>query len=293
MRRTLVATSSQTPMGRYSGIEWTHHTFNPWWGCTKVSPACAHCYAESWSKRVGLALWGEESPRRFFADAHWKQPLLWDKAAASDGDRHRVFAASMADVFEDRVDLVAPRERLWELIAGTPNLDWLLLTKRPELVAGLVPWVQWPHNVWLGVTAENQRLLDQRLTHLGRLPAVVRFLSCEPLLGSLDVTRHARSIDWVITGGETGGRSRPTHPKWFGSLRDQCLAEGIPFHFKQWGDWHPDLEGSTSKVVTWKGAPARLQRVGKRVAGRLLEGRTWDGLPQPRPSLAALRSATA
>ena len=268
-------------MGRFSGIEWTHHTFNPWWGCSKVSPACAHCYAEAWAKRVGMALWGEESPRRFFGDQHWKQPVLWDRAAAAAGERHRVFAASMADVFEDRLDLVPHRARLFELIQATPNLDWLLLTKRPELILGLVPWRSWPANVWVGVTAENQRLLDQRISHLSRISAVVRFLSCEPLLGPLSVVEHSRSIDWVITGGETGHRSRPTHPSWFHSLRDQCIAVGIAFHFKQWGDWHPEIEGPTSKAIISRGEKAKLQRVGKRLAGRILEGRTWDGLPTP------------
>lgn len=269
-------------MGRFSGIEWTHHTFNPWWGCSKVSPACAHCYAEAWAKRVGMALWGEESPRRFFGDKHWKEPILWDRAAAEVGERHRVFTASMADVFEDRADLVEPRARLFELIAATPNLDWLLLTKRPELILGLVPCPSWPANVWVGVTAENQKLLDQRIGHLARVPSVVRFLSCEPLLGPLSIATHASTIDWVITGGETGGRARPTHPGWFASLRDQCVANGIPFHFKQWGDWHPEMAGKVKATVSWKGDRVPVTRVGKRTAGRILDQRTWDGLPRPR-----------
>src|SRR5258708_7584279 len=117
-------------MGKNSHIEWTHHTFNPWWGCTKVSPACDNCYAEAWAKRVGNDVWGSKAPRRFFSDSHWKEPLKWQAQAAEEEERARVFCASMADVFEARPELDAPRARLWKLIESTPNLDWLLLTKR-------------------------------------------------------------------------------------------------------------------------------------------------------------------
>lgn len=120
-------------MARNSPIEWTHHTFNPWWGCAKVSPACAHCYAEKWARRVGLSLWGEEVPRRFFGDRHWREPIVWNAEAQRAGCKRRVFCASMADVFEPRKELEPWRLRLWSLIECTPWLDWLLLTKRPEL----------------------------------------------------------------------------------------------------------------------------------------------------------------
>src|SRR4051812_16427350 len=148
-------------MGMNSKIEWTHHTFNPWWGCVRISPACKHCYAETWAKRVGMnELWGKEAPRRFFTDAHWKEPLKWNREAMLAGERRRVFCASMADVFEDRADLNQTRERLWGLIEATPHLDWLLLTKRIRHVRKLSPWKgKWPSNIWLGTSTENQNWL--------------------------------------------------------------------------------------------------------------------------------------
>src|SRR5688500_18924379 len=122
-------------MGKNSKIEWTNHTFNPWWGCTRVSAACKHCYAEAWAKRVGKKVWGPKAPRRFFGDAHWAGPLKWNREAEEGGIRARVFCASMADVFEARKDLQEPRAQLWKLIEKTPHLDWLLLTKRPHKIA--------------------------------------------------------------------------------------------------------------------------------------------------------------
>jgi len=127
-------------MGKNSRIEWTNHTFNPWWGCTKVSAARKNCYAEAWSKRVGQSVWGPNANRRFFGDKHWAEPIKWHSEALAAGQRRRVFCASMADVFEDRRDLDEWREKLWALIDATPQLDWLLLTKRPEMVRRLVPW---------------------------------------------------------------------------------------------------------------------------------------------------------
>lgn len=144
-------------MSEHSSIEWTDHTFNPWWGCARVSPACEHCYAETFSKRLGQKIWGVRAERRFFGDPHWREPLKWDRRAAKIGERHRVFCGSMCDIFEDRRDLDVHRERLWRLMAETPNLDWLLLTKRPENVALMAPWREpWPFNVWLGTTVEDQ-----------------------------------------------------------------------------------------------------------------------------------------
>ncbi len=261
-------------MGRDSRIEWTDHTFNPWWGCTKVSAACTNCYAEAWAKRVGAKVWGAKTGRRFFGVNHWREPLRWNLDAASTGDRHRVFCASMADVFEDRRELDAWRDRLAELIHATPNLDWLLLTKRPNKVASLAPWrATWPANVWLGTTVESQAWAEKRLPFLAAIPARVRFVSCEPLLGELDLRPWLRTtIQWVIAGGESGPRARAPDPEWFRTLRDQCLESRVPFHFKQWGDWAPSTgwtgDGSTD-----------MARVGKKKAGRTLDGRTWDQLP--------------
>jgi protein gp37 len=276
-------------VGKDSKIEWTHHTFNPWWGCVKVSPACKHCYAEKWAKRVGLDVWGRAAPRRFFSDAHWREPFKWNREAAEAGERRRVFCASMADVFEARGDLDAWRERLWPLIEATPNLNWLLLTKRPEYVGECVPWgKRWPHNVWLGTTVENQRWAEERLPLLLEYPAAVRFASCEPLLGALDLRRWLRlaprRLDWVIAGGESGHKARPMHPAWARGLRDQCVRVGVSFHFKQWGQWRPDagvdVKGRLRTVVKHDGESTVMVKVGKHAAGRVLDGVTWDDFPK-------------
>lgn len=272
-------------MAKDSKIEWTHHTFNPWWGCAKVSPACQHCYAEAWAKRVGSAVWGQSAQRRFFGENHWKEPLRWNREAEQDGVRRRVFCASMADVFERRAELHEWRNRLWKIIEQTPSLDWLLLTKRPQNVMAMVPWNdQWPENVWLGSTAENQTWADKRVPIMLQIPARVRFLSCEPLLGSLDLARYlskdpAKSIHWIIAGGESGPHSRPMNPEWVRSLRNQCQQAGTAFHFKQWGHWVPEelLTEHQRKVITLDGH--RLAAAGKGKAGRILDGRTWDELP--------------
>lgn len=287
-------------MAKNSSIEWTHHTFNPWWGCVRVSPACKNCYAETWARRLGLELWGPRSPRRFFGDEHWREPLKWNREAERDGERRRVFCASMADVFEARPELNAWRERLWALVAETPWLDWLLLTKRPERVDRHVPWASaWPGNVWLGTTAENQHWADKRVPELLRHPAAVLFISAEPLLGFIDLSRYlrapgkaARSLDWVIAGGESGPRSRPMNPDWARDLRDQCAASGAKFHFKQWGHWSPeslgvDREHRRVEVLGRDGQPVVLVRIGKKASGRLLDGTTWDELPAPRAAASA------
>lgn len=276
-------------MAKNSHIEWTHHTFNPWWGCKKVSPACDNCYAELWAKRMGHQLWGTEAPRRFFSDAHWREPLIWNEEARITHRRERVFCASMADVFERRADLNAERTRLWQLIEATPNLDWLLLTKRPQHVERLVPWrSNWPANVWLGTSVENQMLAEKRLPFLLRNAAAVRFLSCEPLLGPLDLRpwfnrREFHPIDWIIAGGESGGHSRPMHPDWVIGLLNQCGEFNVPFHFKQWGNWIPaELidETVSARLLEFRNErPVNMARVGKKLAGRILEGMTWDGVP--------------
>lgn len=261
----------ETTMARDSKIEWTHHTFNPWWGCQKVSPACKHCYAEAWSKRVGHAVWGVKAPRRFFGARHWSQPERWNQQAADEGVRRRVFCASMADVFEVRAELDPWRSRLWGLIENTPHLDWLLLTKRPEEVAGLIPWSKWPHNVWLGTTVEDPKWARLRLPHLLKVNPVVRFLSCEPLLAQVDLRPWLPQLDWVIVGGESGRKARPMSPAWAIDMRDQCTVAGVPFFFKQWGEW--SIDKGTDMV-----------RLGKKASGRWLDGRTWDQVPQPSVS---------
>ena len=195
----------------------------------------------------------------------------------------------MADVFENRPELDEPRKRLWNLIAQTSALDWLLLTKRPERVQKCVPWRDtWPRNVWIGTTAENQRWATKRIPVLLALPARVRFLSCEPLLGPLDITpwlMGSRRIDWVIAGGESGQKARPMNPDWARSLRDQCARNEVPFHFKQWGHWRPDNRSAARgrrRITLYdpNGSNVILVRLGKKASGRDLDGRTWDGLPE-------------
>lgn len=275
-------------MGEYSKIEWTTHTFNPWWGCVKVSEACKHCYAESWAKRVGQKVWGIDTKRRTFGDAHWNQPITWNTAAAKAKDRPRVFCASMADVFEEREELDPLRARLWQLIEATPNLDWLLLTKRPQAIARKAGWSRdWPENVWLGATVELQKRADEALPYLAEIPAKVRFISAEPLLGPLDLRRWlGETIDWVITGGESGPKARPASPAWFRELLLQCTQAEVAFHFKQWGDWAPgisaNLPGVKQARITSATDGTQMMRVGKKVAGRLLDGAQWDELPKVR-----------
>lgn len=280
-------------MAKDSRIEWTQHTFNPWWGCTRVSPGCKYCYAETWAKRIGQDVWGPKAGRRELTDGYWRQPLAWNKEAVGAKERPRVFCASMADVFEDRRELDSKRERLWDVIQATPNLDWLLLTKRPQNVERLAPWKNaWPRNVWLGSTAENQLWLEKRLPFLLSHQARVRFLSCEPLLGPIDLTAafaatgSAGGLHWIIGGGESGHHARSMHPEWIASLRDQCVEKGIRFHFKQWGNWRPvslrQVNGYRSKTVRLSnGESVMLANMGKKEAGRRLQGRTWDQFPSP------------
>jgi protein gp37 len=273
-------------MAKDSRIEWTHHTFNPWWGCVKVSPACRHCYAESWARRFGMDLWERTGPRRGVSDEYWRQPARWNKEAERSGERRRVFCASMADLFEGRADLHQWRQKLWPVIEETPYLDWLLLTKRPQNVHRLVPWTNaWPANVWLGTTAENQKYADSRIPKLLAAKARVHFISAEPLLGSLTLKKWS-GIDWVIAGGESGHSARPTDPEWVRNLRDECKQSNIAFHFKQWGHWSPSVPQGVSARQQLRSPSstkfsAMLYAVGKTAAGRVLDGRTWDEFPRP------------
>jgi len=255
---TIEWTATVAPDGRVlPGYSW-----NPWLGCTKVSPACDHCYAESWAKRTGQAhLWNGE--RRRTSEANWRQPIKWNRETEKSGIRRKVFCASLADVFDNQ----APEEwraDMWATITITPNLDWLLLTKRPQNIAKMLPimWGDgWP-NVWLGTTAEDQKNLADRAWALSQIPAVVRFLSCEPLLESLNFVATNRwgtkwnvltgriiqsdsmvaqtgAFHWVIGGGESGPNARPMHPDWARSIRDQCAAADVPYFHKQNGEWAP------------------------------------------------------
>lgn len=274
-------------MGADTGIEWCDHTFNPWTGCQRVSPGCDHCYAAALAKRAPdtFGSWEPGAARKRTSDAYWRQPKRWNAAAAAAGVRRRVFCASMADVFDNRAP-VQWRDDLWWLIQQTPALDWLLLTKRPQSIPHMLPpdWgaTGWP-NVWLGTTAENQAEANRRIPHLLGVPARVRFLSCEPLLGpvnlrAIDVdgdsevlplgaawldrlepgeTEDTR-IDWVIAGGESGTGARPMHRDWVRSLRDQCAAAAVPFFFKQWGEWLPGTQYTAAHIDRDPGVYSRF-----------------------------------
>jgi protein gp37 len=227
-------------MGEVTGISWTDHTFNPWIGCTKVSAACDHCYAEQGSKRLasqhGLQLW--EGDRYFTGASYWQQPARWNRAAARDGVQRRVFCASYADVFEDRPGLDEKRAALWSVIASTQNLTWQLLTKRPENIRAMVParWLSFsPRNVWYGTTAETQEWLDKRAPILLDVPAAAHFLSVEPQLECVSLRGFRPS--WCITGGESGPHARPYNIAWARSLIRECRANGYTAPFvKQMGD---------------------------------------------------------
>lgn len=195
-------------MGKNSSIGWADNTFNPWWGCTKVSRACDGCYAEAFAKRTGFKVWGPKAERRFFGEKHWHEPRVWNARAALAGEQEKVFCASMADVFEDRGDVAIERERLFHLIEQTPYLIWQLLTKRPENMIAMAPqrWrAEWPANIWAGTTTENQDTFDERWEHLRQVPAAIRFVSIEPMIGAVDVRLGgAGELHQAIFGGESG-----------------------------------------------------------------------------------------
>ena len=267
-------------MSATTSIAWTHHTFNPWWGCRKVSPGCANCYAEALDKRFGGGNWS--GGHRFFGASHWEEPLEWNRLARKRGERCRVFCASMADVFEcgdiRGALLDSEREKLFHLIERTPSLDWLLLTKRPHNVLRMVPWGHeahtWPSNVWIGTSVEDQKRADERIPELLQIPARIRFLSVEPLLGPVNLepflmcsacggggyvgggsdmegenvdpgypcecteegTRPPTPpISWVIVGGESGRGARPCRVEWIRSVVRQCKDSDVPCFVKQLG----------------------------------------------------------
>ena len=401
-------------MSENSKIEWTDHTFNPWIGCTKVSPGCAHCYAETLdrnrysktldggSKEKPVSHWGPGAARHRTSEATWEVVRRWNAEAARcrvwddavwrrAGDtataltdngncvamgmkrevtnaewfglgtsayRPRVFSASLADWLDEEVPIEWLADFL-DVVRVTTNLQWLLLTKRPQnwnrrlvqvmkhledrgagpyhaLFEWILGWISSraigapPENVAIGTTVEDQIRANERIPELLKIPALVRFLSCEPLLGPLDLSairlplvgesfetsdvlhhkdelnrgKPRPAIDWIICGGESGQGARPMHPDWARSLRDQCQAAGVGFFFKQWGDWLPGEEHYQGPL--WKFQNGELvdshffpdfneeppgwdyelescivyRRLGKNKAGRVLDGREWNEVPE-------------
>lgn len=311
-------------------IEWADHTFNPWWGCTKVGPGCDHCYAEAFDKRVGGAHWGPGAPRRLIKD--WSGPRKWNREAERTGYRPWVFCASMADVFDNE----APpewRERLWDVVRDTPYLRWIFVTKRIGNVEKMVP-ADWPFlNAGLVITTVNQDEADRDVPKLLKTKARWRGISAEPLLGEIDFTRIECSmggdmglknaltgefwipgagsissttlrggpkLDWIAVGGESGPNARPMHPDWARSIRHQCKVAGTAFFFKQHGTWgladtgDPDAHWIAEDGSRFSGESydppfakkpgmrswALMKRVGKKSAGRLLDGREWNEMPE-------------
>lgn len=226
-------------MGEKTGIGWTDHTFNPVWGCFEVGPGCDHCYARVWAERMGLDVWGVDKPLREFGDKHWNEPLKWNRKAEKDGERRKVFCASMADVFDKRWP-ASIRPRLWDLIEKTPWLDWQLLTKRIGNAVEMVPnhWSRdgWPANVWLVPTMVNQAEFDRDMPKLAYIPAAVRGVSYEPAIGPLTLGKWARYLDWLIIGGESyqAGHAREFLLKWARDLLRECPTN-VAVYVKQLG----------------------------------------------------------
>jgi protein gp37 len=309
-------------MAENSKISWTDHTLNFWIGCTKVSPGCKFCYAEvdTFARRErsnGRELWGPGGERHRTSEALWKNPYKWEKNSqwvectscswrgnfketsgpedacpncdrgySMKTTRQRVFVSSLADICEIHPQITNDmRKEIAQIVKDCRNLDFLFLTKRIENFNNL--WLDLfggtlPENLWVGTTVEDQKWADIRIPELLKVPAKVRFLSCEPLLGPVHFNgskelRDAfenKKIHWVIGGGESGARARPMITLWIRSLRDQCKEAGIPFHFKQWGEWYPCLDRDTGEQRD------DMVRIGKKNSGRLLDGVEHNGFPE-------------
>ncbi|MDB5988882.1 MAG: hypothetical protein JWQ10_285 [Herbaspirillum sp.] len=324
-------------MSEFSKIEWTKSTFNPWIGCTKVSPGCDHCYAEvSTPSRSMKILWGAGQPRHRTGLANWNQVRRWNAEASKTGEFWPVFTASLADIFDNEVP-GEWRADFWALVRECRHLTFQILTKRIGNAPRMLPpdWGNGYPNVWLISSIVNQEEADRDIWKLLQVPAVIHGLSMEPLLGPVDLTRidingHSEifpltgstgcedddgnpapdvpALNWIIVGGESGPKARPMHPECARSLRDQCAAAGVPFLYKQWGEWLPvadyyseddsardaALDGP-HRLVTISGSfwdeefdgqppPGTwiFHKVGKKSAGRLLDGVQHDGYPNSK-----------
>jgi protein gp37 len=311
-------------MSKQSGIEWTDASWNVIGGCTEASEGCDHCYARRGAYRMQF---NPNAPRRYEGTVRrYQGKYLWtyrinldwealeDPAPLRWTKPRRIFVCSMSDLFHPEV----PENFIWRVVEiawKAQQHTFMILTKRPTRMMDVLTRSCWwnndtPENIWLGVTAENQKRADERVPPLLETPAARHFVSIEPMLGPVDLRhvqtqeveidaltgdhgvhrplsgRSDRKLDWVIVGGESGREARPMHPDWARSVRNQCDAAGIPFFFKQWGEWR--AADNPEQVVTWlqNGAAMRqvgsapcLYRVGKKTAGRELDGRTWDEWP--------------
>lgn len=307
-------------------IEWTHHTVNFYWGCSKVSPACENCYAEALDKRYhgGVNWHGQRMPR---LEKAREECLKLERRAVKTGERILCFVESMGDWLDPDVP-VEWLAYLLDTIRICPHVTFQLLTKRPELwreritksmefgilfdpptsdEGDFINWLDgWlcgepPANVWIGCTVENQEMADKRIPELLKIPARVRFLSCEPLLGPVNLrsvayiraggqtiidtlTGHMPNafsgtkpiwarIDWIICGGESGPKARPMHPDWARGLRDQCKADGVPFFFKQWGEWAHTSQARYDQTIQ----TAYEEISDAQIAGSLADGKFIRG----------------
>lgn len=298
-------------MATTTKISWCDATCNIWWGCVEVSPLCDHCYAREWAKRYDRAKWGADEPRLTIKSV-WNDLRKLQRDAAAAGEVRRVFVGSMMDIFEKPMPVVdAKGERVGGITTGTlrdgffrdvvpacPNLLFLLLTKRPANIGKYIP-TEWhaspPPNVMYGTSVGTQATADQAVPALRSAPGR-RFLSVEPLLERVDLSRHLDGVEWVIVGGESGRRARPMHPAWPRLIRDQCAAAGVAYHFKQHGEYvqdHPNAADGELSEDLWLKPDGRVMadteavgpgfvpmvRVGVKAAGRLLDGRTHDDVP--------------
>lgn len=287
-------------MAETTGIAWCDATFNPWIGCTKVgnSPSCEFCYAEHQEvyrfhqRGETKTKWGPSSEggtRHLTSKQYWRGPIRWNTLCQAAGQRATVFCASLADIGDDDDAIKNEwRQALWRLIRATEDsLDWLLLTKRPHLFKNFLPpdWGKTGYpNVWVGTTVENQRWAKVRIPHLLSIPAPVHFVSAEPLFGPLDLREWLGpdSLNFVISGGESGPNARPSDPMWCEGLRQQCEALSIPFHFKQWGAWAPAKPGvryPKDAITMVLPSGTTMVRLGKKKAGREINGRTYAEFP--------------
>lgn len=290
-------------MGKETGIAWCDHTANFWMGCARVSPGCEQCYAESFvTKRMRLPVWGPPSTtERKRTRSAWRDVPAWDRAAKRDGVRRRLFVSSLADIFEDHPQVAPWRAEALALLERCTSSDVLLLTKRPQNIRAMVPpaWLDaWPAHVWIGTTVEDQKRADDRIPELLKVPARVRFLSCEPLLEAVDLEaafavydRHGEpsgprcnadgspAISWVIVGGESGPGARPFALEWARDIVAQCREAGVAVFVKQMGD--NAIDSDVVEVLNHDGTSVAYRRPSSDPDKLLAEARSRGRVLRP------------